>query len=102
MQASTARLFRAGMLRECWQFRGFIVESVRREFVSRYLGTQFGLFWALAQPLVMILIYTVVFATVMRPALPGHESRFAYSIYLCAGLLLWQLFADLLNRSIGI
>ena len=26
-------LFRAGMLRECWEFRGFIVASVKRDFV---------------------------------------------------------------------
>ncbi len=95
-------LFRSGMLRECWAFRGFIVASVKRDFVSRYLGTSLGFFWAVAQPLTMILIYTLVLAEIMRPALPGHASRFAYSIYLCAGIILWQLFSDLLNRSVGI
>ena len=95
-------LVRPGMLRECWAFRDFIVESVRRDFVSRYLGTKLGFFWAIAQPLTMILIYTLVFAEVMKPALPGHSSRFAYSIYLCSGIITWQLFSDLLNRSIGV
>jgi lipopolysaccharide transport system permease protein len=95
-------LFRAGMLRECWAFRDFILASVKREFVSRYLGTQLGFFWAVAQPLAMIAIYTVVFANIMKPALPGHDSKFAYSIYLCAGILSWQLFGDLLNRSVGV
>jgi lipopolysaccharide transport system permease protein len=95
-------MFRAGMLRECWDFRGFILASVKRDFVSRYLGTQLGFFWAVAQPLAMILIYTLVFAQIMKPALPGHDSTFAYSIYLCAGILIWQLFSDLLNRSVGI
>jgi lipopolysaccharide transport system permease protein len=99
--ASTS-IFRAGMLRECWDFRGFILASVKRDFVSRYLGTQLGFFWAVAQPLAMILIYTLVFAEIMKPSLPGHDSRFAYSIYLCAGILIWQLFSDLLNRSVGI
>ena len=98
----TIRLFRAGMLRECWDFRDFILESVKRDFVSRYLGTQLGFFWAIAQPLAMILIYTLVFAEVMKPALPGHASPFAYSIYLCAGIIIWQLFSDLLNRSVGV
>ena len=73
-----------------------------RDFVSRYLGTQLGFFWAVAQPLAMILIYTLVFAEIMKPALPGHESKFAYSIYLCAGILLWQLFSDLVSRSVGV
>ena len=95
-------ILRAGLLRECWQFRGFIGASVKRDFVSRYLGTQLGWFWAVAQPLAMILIYTLVFAEIMKPALPGHESKFAYSIYLCAGILLWQLFSDLIVRSVGV
>ena len=99
---SSARLFRAGMLRECWDFRGFILSSVKRNFVSRYLGTHLGFFWAIAQPLAMILIYTLVFAELMKPVLPGHESKYAYSVYLCAGILTWQLFSDLLNRSVGI
>jgi lipopolysaccharide transport system permease protein len=90
------------MLRECWDFRGFIFASVKRDFASRYLGTQLGFFWAIAQPLAMILIYTLIFAEIMKPALPGHSSKYAYSIYLCAGILIWQLFSDLLNRSVGI
>jgi lipopolysaccharide transport system permease protein len=94
--------FRRGMIRECWEFRDFILGSVRREFISRYLGTQLGFFWAVAQPLAMILIYTLVFSRIMKPSLPGHDSPFAYSIYLCAGIVSWQLFSDLLNRSVGV
>ncbi len=88
--------------RGAWLYRHFIVASVKREFASRYLGTQLGFFWAVAQPLALILIYTLVFSEIMRPALPGHTSRFAYSIYLTAGIILWGLFGDLLGRSVGI
>jgi len=95
-------IFRPGMLRECWEFRGFILASVKRDFVSRYLGTQLGFFWAIAQPLTMIAIYTLVFARIMKPSLPGHASPFAYSVYLCAGIVSWQLFSDLLNRAVGV
>src|SRR5436190_9516483 len=90
------------MLRECWEFRGFILASVKRDFVSRYLGTQLAFFWAVTQPLAMILIYTLVFARIMKPVLPAQNFAFAYSIYLCAGMLVWQLFPDLLGRSVGI
>ena len=65
--ASTS-IFRTGMLRECWDFRGFILTSVKRDFVSRYLGTQFGFFWAVAQPLALIVIYTVIFSQIMPAA----------------------------------
>jgi hypothetical protein len=57
---------------------------------------------SLAQPLALIVIYTVIFSQIMKPALPGHDSKFAYSIYLCAGILIWQLFSDLVGRSVGV
>jgi lipopolysaccharide transport system permease protein len=89
-------------LRQTWGVREYIVASVRRDFVARYLGTQLGFFWAIAQPVAMITIFTLVFAQVMRPALPGHESRWAYSIYLFAGIAVWQLFSEIMNRSVGV
>lgn len=91
-----------GLLRGAWRFRGFIAASVRREFASRYLRTQLGLLWPIFHPLALVLIYTLVFAEIMRPRLPGHESRFAYSIYLTSGLVTWMLFSDLLTRGVGI
>jgi lipopolysaccharide transport system permease protein len=90
------------LLRGVWRFRDFIFASVRREFAVRYRGTQLGIFWPIVHPLALILIYTLIFSEVMRPRLPGHESRFAYSIYLTAGFVAWSLFGDLLGRSVGI
>ncbi len=88
--------------RAAWRYRGFVLASVGREFASRFLGTQLGFFWAVAQPLALILIYTLVFSEIMRPALPGHASRFAYSIYLTAGIIAWSLFSEVLGRGVGI
>ena len=34
-------------LRNAWGVRDYIVASVKRDFVSRYLGTQLGWFWAI-------------------------------------------------------
>lgn len=90
------------MLREVWAFRSFIGGSVKREFQSRYQGTLFGPFWVVAQPLAMILVYTVIFSGLMKSSLPGHTSRFAYSIYLCSGVLTWGLFTDMLGRCVNI
>lgn len=89
-------------LRNAWGVREYILASVRRDFVSRYLGTQLGWFWAIAQPVAMIAIYTLVFAAIMKPALPGHAGQFAYGIYLCAGMIVWQLFSEIMSRSIGL
>lgn len=93
----------ATSLANLWRYRGFIVASVRRELQARYAKSQFGLAWAVIHPLSLIVLYTVVFSNLMRPILSGgHDSPFAYSVYLCAGLLTWMLFSELLNRSVGL
>jgi lipopolysaccharide transport system permease protein len=90
------------LLRGTWRFRDFIAASVKREFASRFVGTQLGFVWPIAHPLALVLIYTLVFSELMKPRLAGHDSPFAYSIYLTAGLAIWLLFSDLLGRSVGI
>ena len=87
------------MLRALWAYRGFILGSVRREFQSRYQNSLLGAAWTVLSPLAMIVVYTVIFAQVMRSRLPGVESTFGYSIYLCAGLLTWGLFAEITGRA---
>lgn len=87
------------MFRSLWQFRGFILSAVKREFQGRYQGSVLGGIWAVLNPLAMIVIYTLVFSQFMGARLVGHEDHvFAYSIYLCAGLLPWGLFAEILSR----
>ncbi|MEI2743254.1 MAG: ABC transporter permease [Candidatus Competibacter sp.] len=87
------------MFRSLWQYRGFVWGSVLRDFNSKYRESLFGAFWAIAGPTTMIVIYTVVFSQLMRPTFPGHENTpFAFSIYLCAGVIAWSLFAEILGR----
>jgi lipopolysaccharide transport system permease protein len=87
------------MLRAIWAYRGFIRGSVQREFQIKYRNSLLGAAWNIINPLAMIVVYTVIFAQVMRAKLPGVDSTFAYSIYLCAGILTWGLFAEMVGRS---
>ncbi|HET9652263.1 MAG TPA: ABC transporter permease [Usitatibacter sp.] len=82
-----------------WRYRGFVLGSVKREFQSKYRGSMLGAAWNVLNPLAMIAVYTIVFSTVMRARLPGVDSTFAYSIYLCAGVLTWGLFTEIVGRA---
>lgn len=84
-----------------WRYRGFILGSIKREFQTKYRNSLLGVLWNILNPLAMILIYTVIFSQIMRAKLPGVDHTFAYSIYLCAGILSWSLFAEIVNRSQG-
>lgn len=87
------------MLRSLWDYRSFIWSSVQREFHGKYRESLLGAFWSVANPLAMIVVYTVVFGQLMRPQLMGHEQTpFAFSIYLCAGVITWGLFGEMLGR----
>ena len=88
---STARLL--------WAYRDFILGSAKREFQSKYRNSLLGATWTIIQPLAMIVVYTVIFAQLMRARLPGTESTFAYSIYLCAGVITWGFFAEITSRA---
>jgi lipopolysaccharide transport system permease protein len=87
------------MLRALWAYRGFVWSSVLREFNGKYRESLLGGFWSVVHPLTMIVIYTVIFGQLMRSTLPGHEQTpFAFSIYLCSGVITWGLFAEMLGR----
>jgi lipopolysaccharide transport system permease protein len=92
-------MLQLGMLRSLWGFRGFILSSVKREFQSKYRNSLLGALWMVINPLAMILVYTVIFSQVMSAKLPGVDSTFSYSIYLCAGILTWGFFAEITGRA---
>jgi len=87
------------IFRALWAYRGFIVGSVKREFQSKYRNSLLGALWTVLNPLAMITVYTVIFSQIMRAKLPGVDSSFAYSIYLCTGILIWGLFAEIVMRA---
>jgi ABC-type polysaccharide/polyol phosphate export permease len=86
-------------LRALWAFRGFILGSVQREFQSKYRNSLLGVAWTVINPLAMVTVYTVIFSQVMRARLPAVEGNFAYSIYLCAGIIAWGLFTEIVTRA---
>ena len=90
------------MLEGLWRYRSFIASMVRREFQVRYLGSVLGAVWSVLNPLAMIFIYTVIFGQVMRAKLPGVADGTSYGIFLCAGLLPWNMFVETLQRCTSV
>jgi lipopolysaccharide transport system permease protein len=82
-----------------WAYRGFIFGNVKREFQLKYRNSLLGAAWTVINPLAMIIVYTAIFSQIMRSKLPSIDGTFAYSIYLCAGVLTWGLFAEMVSRG---
>lgn len=87
-----------GRLIALYHYRGFVLSMVAREFRTRYMGSLLGSIWSILNPLAMIFIYTVIFSRVMRAKLPGIDDPMAYGLFVCAGLLPWLFFVELLSR----
>jgi lipopolysaccharide transport system permease protein len=78
---------------------GLIIELAKRDFIEKYSGSALGFGWSFIYPLINILIYMVVFGSLMGARLPGMTSVWGYGIYLIAGLVPWMAFANTVTRS---
>ena len=83
-------------LRQLPRYRGLIQSLVSRELKARYRGSVLGFFWSFANPLLLLLVYTFVFAYVMPP--PAGIKN--YALFFFTGILPWTWFsASLLESS---
>ena len=79
--------------------RSLMAGMVRREIASRYQGTAAGWLWALAQPLITLLVYTVVFGLVLKVQWPQTEGTFGFALVLFAGLMTYGFVAEVITRA---
>jgi lipopolysaccharide transport system permease protein len=80
-------------LRELWRYRDLLYVLMRRDIAVRYRQTALGVLWAILQPLMTMLIFTVIFGRLARMPSEGLP----YSLFAFAGLLPWIFFANTLN-----
>jgi ABC-type polysaccharide/polyol phosphate export permease len=82
-----------------WRHRAFIVRSAVSDIRYRYAGSAAGVLWNVINPLSQILIYTLVFSSVMAARLPEADRPLGFALYLCAGLLPWGAFSECVLRG---
>lgn len=74
---------------ELWAYRELIAALVARDVRIRYKQTVLGAAWAIIQPVVSMLIFTVIFGRLASIPSDGHP----YSIFVYSALLPWMLFS---------
>ena len=80
----------------------FILSSIKRELLTPYVRSRAGRLWSLIHPLVMVLIYALVLSEILSAKLPGIENRFAYTLYLLAGMAPWVYFNEMITRGVNL
>ncbi|AXW86982.1 ABC transporter [Lonsdalea britannica] len=91
-----------GLIKAISRYRGFILDSIKRDFQSRYQSSFLGALWLIFQPIAMIAVYTLIFSELMRARMSDMSGPYAYSIYLCSGVLTWGLFSETLNGLVNV
>jgi ABC-2 type transport system permease protein len=68
---------------------------VRKDLKVKYQGSVLGFLWSLANPLLLLVVYTFVFQVVLKSGIPS------FGYFLLSGLLVWNLFAGAVGTSTG-
>jgi lipopolysaccharide transport system permease protein len=89
------KIFHLSDLRELWQYRELLYFFTWRDLKVRYKQTVIGAGWALFQPFITMVVFTVFFGSLAK--IPSDNVP--YPIFVYVGLLFWQFFSSALGDT---
>jgi lipopolysaccharide transport system permease protein len=81
---------------ELWHYRGLLYFLTWRDVKVKYKQTTLGISWAIIQPVLNTVIFTIVFGRFIGVRTPGNV---AYEIFAFSSMLMWGFFATGLNAA---
>jgi lipopolysaccharide transport system permease protein len=84
-------------LRALFRYRGLIQTLVARDLKARYRGSVLGFFWSFFNPLLLLGVYSFVFATVL-PSVHTADLQ-PYALFMFCGILPWTWFSSSILES---
>ena len=80
-------------LHELYQYREMIASLVKKDLKGRYKGSVLGFLWTFINPLLQLLVYTLVFSVILKSGIPN------YYLHLFVALVPWIFFASALTTG---
>jgi len=80
---------------DLYRYRDLVLALVARELKVRYRRSTIGFLWTMLQPLLMMLVFQVVFSHLFRFPIPD------YPVYALAGILFWNFFSQSIVSSMN-
>lgn len=102
ISAQTARRAVWRPLFELPQKFDLIWPLARRMTAARYKGSALGLVWAALTPIVMIAVFTFLFAVIFEARFTTGGTPWDYALYLFCGLLPWTAFQESVQGSASV
>ncbi|MDD5050831.1 MAG: ABC transporter permease [Candidatus Pacebacteria bacterium] len=82
-------------IRELWRYKELLYFFAWRDLKVRYKQTAIGIAWAIFQPLITMLVFTIFFGGLAKIPSDGVP----YPIFVFIGLLIWQFFSTALSDA---
>jgi lipopolysaccharide transport system permease protein len=89
------RGWRALNVRELWAYRELLVVLTMRDITVRYKQTALGAAWAILQPLMTMVVFTIFFGHLAQISSDGYP----YPVFVYSALLPWTFFANAISSS---
>jgi lipopolysaccharide transport system permease protein len=87
--------WRALDVKELWAYRELLFVFTMRDIKVRYKQTVLGFAWAIIQPVMMMVVFSLFFGHLAKMPSDG----FPYPVFVYAGLLPWTFFATAISTS---
>lgn len=83
-----------------WSHGRLLIRIARSEIASRFAGSFLGAGWAIATPILMLLIYATVYLLIFRIKVPGMTSE-SYVILIFSGLVPFLMTSEALSTGVS-
>lgn len=83
-------------IKELYAYREMVFSLVRRDLKGRYKGSILGFLWTFLNPLLQLIVYTLVFSIIMKSDIKD------FHIFLFVALVPWIFFATCVSNGAGI
>ncbi len=81
------------MLKNLYQYRELFKSNVKKEIRGKYKGSFLGVLWSFVNPLLMTLVYAIVFPFILKSGEPH------YVTYIVIGILPWNFFTTVISQG---
>ncbi len=81
------------MIKKLYEYREFLKTNVKKDIRGKYKGSFLGVLWSFINPLLMALVYAIVFPFILR------DTQEHYVTFIIIGIIPWNFFTTVISQG---
>ncbi len=81
------------LFKDLYSYRELLKNNIKKEIRGKYKGAWLGVLWSYLNPLLMLVVYSLVFSTIMKIEIPN------YTMFLFTALIPWTFFTSTISQG---